>query len=40
MRKEALIFVGATIATILVAGAIGTAGLFVYGFAWLVYGDD
>jgi len=40
MRKESLMFVGSVIASVYMAGAIATAGLFVFGFVWLVYGDD
>jgi hypothetical protein len=40
MRKESLMFVGSAIASIYVAGAIAVVGLFIFGFTWLVYGDD
>ena len=40
MRKESLMFVSSIVATVFLAGAVGTVGLFVFGFAWLLLGDD
>jgi len=40
MRKESLMFVGAAIASLYIAGAFSVVGLFIFGFTWLIYGDD
>jgi hypothetical protein len=40
MRKESLMFAGSAIASIYFVGAASIVGLFVFGFVWLIYGDD
>lgn len=40
MRKEALMFVGSTVISIVLFGIASVPALFIFGFAWLVVGND
>lgn len=40
MRKEALIFVLSAVISTYTCGIIAVVGLFLFGFGWLVFGDD
>jgi hypothetical protein len=40
MRKEALLFAGSVVLSVACFGLTGAAGLFVFGFCWLIFGGE